>query len=223
MTDERSRVSDRAGTAARRCGLRGGHRTVDGTGREVHRGRQPGARSTGPGARVRGGCAAPPHPGPGWLVPGLLRPVGPAGVHRPMHASPVGCGGSRGIRRGAAGGRASRFNGLTTTGGRAVRCCGSHGHAHRITGNGRRLGRTDRKGRDVDLLTREWDLMELPGGEILTVVGTYRSTRARGQLTYVPDDDGGLEIFGRRYRKTSFEIWGEIPYGKQVLALPGES
>jgi len=73
----------------------------------------------------------------------------------------------------------------------------------------------------VDLLTREWDLMELPGGEILTVVGTYRSTRARGQLTYVPDDDGGLEIFGRRYRKTSFEIWGEIPYGKQVLALPG--
>jgi predicted nucleotidyltransferase len=75
----------------------------------------------------------------------------------------------------------------------------------------------------VDLLTREWDLMELPGGEILTVVGTYRGMRARGRLTYVPDDGGGLEIFGRRYRKTSFEIWGELAHAKQVLALPGES
>jgi predicted nucleotidyltransferase len=75
----------------------------------------------------------------------------------------------------------------------------------------------------MDLLTREWDLMELPSGEILTVVGTYRGPRARGRLTYVPDDDGGLEIFGRRYRKTSYEIWGEVGYAKQVLALPGES
>jgi predicted nucleotidyltransferase len=75
----------------------------------------------------------------------------------------------------------------------------------------------------VELLTREWDLMELPGGQILTVVGTYGGRRARGRLTYVPDDDGGLEIFGRRYRKTSFEIWGHVPYAKQMLALPGES
>ncbi len=75
----------------------------------------------------------------------------------------------------------------------------------------------------MDLLAREWDLMELSGGEMLTVVGTYRGTRARGRLTYVPDNDGALEIFGRRYRKTSYEIWGEIPNGKQVLALPGES
>lgn len=73
------------------------------------------------------------------------------------------------------------------------------------------------------LLAREWDLMELPGGQILTVVGTYGGRRARGRLTYVPDDGGGLEIFGRRYRKTSYEIWGEIPHAKQVLALPGES
>lgn len=65
--------------------------------------------------------------------------------------------------------------------------------------------------------------MELPGGEILTVVGTYMAAQARGRLTYLPDDGGGLEIFGRRYRKTSFEIWGEIPYARQVLALPGES
>jgi predicted nucleotidyltransferase len=75
----------------------------------------------------------------------------------------------------------------------------------------------------VDLLTREWDLMELPGGEIPTVVGSYRGARARGRLTYVPDDDGGLEIFGRRYRKTSYEIWGEVAHARQVLALPGES
>lgn len=73
------------------------------------------------------------------------------------------------------------------------------------------------------LLTREWDLMELPGGQILTVVGTYAGRRARGRLTYLPDDDGGMEIFGRRYRKTSYEIWSEIPNTKQVLALPGES
>jgi predicted nucleotidyltransferase len=32
-----------------------------------------------------------------------------------------------------------------------------------------------------------------------------------------------LEIFGRHYRKTSFEIWGELPHARQVLALPGES
>lgn len=32
------------------------------------------------------------------------------------------------------------------------------------------------------LLTREWDLMELPGGQILTVVGTYAGRRARGAV-----------------------------------------
>ncbi len=105
-----------------------------------------------------------------------------------------------------------------------MRCCGPRGQGPAGSpGTAGGWAGADWKGRDVDLLTREWDLMELPGGEILTVVGTYRSTRARGRLTYVPDGDGGLEIFGRRYRKTSFEIWSEIPYGKQVLAIPGES
>lgn len=76
---------------------------------------------------------------------------------------------------------------------------------------------------NVDLLTREWDLIELPGGEILTCVGSSRGKRTRGRVTYVPDDDGAVDIFGRRYRKTSYEIWGSIAKTKQVLALPGES
>lgn len=73
------------------------------------------------------------------------------------------------------------------------------------------------------LTAREWDLAELPTGEILTVVGTYRGEQVRGRLTYRPDDDGDVEIFGRRYRKTSYEISGQIPLARQVLALPGES
>ncbi|MDT4991371.1 MAG: hypothetical protein QOH97_1263 [Actinoplanes sp.] len=78
------------------------------------------------------------------------------------------------------------------------------------------------KVRDMDMLTREWDLIELPGGEILTCVGSFRGTRTRGRVTYVPDDDGAVEIFGRRYRKISYEISGSIDKTKQVLALPGE-
>ncbi|MQA25539.1 MAG: hypothetical protein GEU94_08710 [Micromonosporaceae bacterium] len=72
-------------------------------------------------------------------------------------------------------------------------------------------------------LTREWDLMELPTGEVLTTVGTYNGSVARGRLTYVPDIGGAVEIFGRRYRKTSCEVWGVLPRTRQVLALPGES
>lgn len=75
----------------------------------------------------------------------------------------------------------------------------------------------------MELMAREWDLIKLPSGEILTVVGTYRRSKVRGRLTYVPDDDGDVEIFGRRYRKTSYEIWRAIPHARQVLALPGES
>jgi predicted nucleotidyltransferase len=65
--------------------------------------------------------------------------------------------------------------------------------------------------------------MELPSGEILTVVGSYRGLRARGRLTYIPDDDGTVRIFGRRYRKTSYEVGSVIPHARRVLALPGES
>jgi predicted nucleotidyltransferase len=73
------------------------------------------------------------------------------------------------------------------------------------------------------LTAREWDLVELPTGEILTVVGTYLGDTVRGRLTYQPDDKGTVEIFGRRYRKTSYEISDGIPNLRQVLALPGES
>lgn len=76
--------------------------------------------------------------------------------------------------------------------------------------------------RNVDLSTREWDLIELVGGEILTCVGSFRGARTRGRVTYIPDDDGAVDILGKRYRKTSYEIWGEIAKTKQVLALPGE-
>ncbi len=75
----------------------------------------------------------------------------------------------------------------------------------------------------MELLTREWDLMELPGGEILTVVGTFEGPQARGRLTYMPGHGGTLEISGRCYRKTSYEIWDEIGCARQVLAIPGES
>jgi predicted nucleotidyltransferase len=75
----------------------------------------------------------------------------------------------------------------------------------------------------MDLLTREWDLIELPTGEILTTVGSYHGPHARGRLTYVPDEDGQVVIFGRRYRKTRYEIWSAIPGTEQVLGLPGES
>jgi len=75
----------------------------------------------------------------------------------------------------------------------------------------------------MDLLTREWDLMELAGGQILTTVGSYTGQRARGRLTYLPDDHGGLQIFGRRYRRTTYEIGAELPGTDQVLALPGDS
>jgi predicted nucleotidyltransferase len=72
------------------------------------------------------------------------------------------------------------------------------------------------------LLTREWDLMELPGGEILTTVGTYRGPWARGRLTYAPDEHGAVTILGRLYRKIAYDITGRLAGARQVLALPGE-
>jgi hypothetical protein len=74
----------------------------------------------------------------------------------------------------------------------------------------------------MELLTREWDLMELPGGEILTTAGTYRGPWARGRLTYAPDEHGAVTILGRPYRKIAYDITGRLAGARQVLALPGE-
>lgn len=72
------------------------------------------------------------------------------------------------------------------------------------------------------LLTREWDLMELPGGEILTTVGSYRGPWARGRLTYAPEERGDVCVLGRPYRKIVYDVTGELAGARRVQAMPGE-
>jgi predicted nucleotidyltransferase len=73
-------------------------------------------------------------------------------------------------------------------------------------------------------LVHEWDLLTLPGGEILSAVGTFAGDLVRARLAYVPDHTGPTIINTRRYRKITYEVWPHLLYARrQVMALPGEN
>ena len=80
-----------------------------------HRERRTGrGRGVSAHPRCGGRGVASARAGRGWLVPGLLGVVGTAGAHRAVHATPMGGGGSRWLRR-----RTPNVAGVT--GGRSVR------------------------------------------------------------------------------------------------------